>query len=361
MAYTTIDDGSPHFQVALYTGNGNAGKEITLDSPNYTGEYVGQPITPDFIWGKCLNLTQNHNAFDSSRGITTKRIAIDEQDAENDDSTTITAVSSDSITLGNSNNLNNADDSFVMWLWAANGGSRTTFTESGNNPGGGYQANTTAGFSIVDYVGTGSAGTVSHGLGAPPDYMIVKNRNAATDWAVYHRRASSAGNDSYLQLNNNSAVATAGTVWNDTSPSSSVFTVGTNTKTNTDSPQYIAYVYAPIQGYSKFGSYTGNGNNDGPFIYLGFRPAYFLLKNISASQHWYCFDSARSPINPSNSAQQASNNGTQETGYPMDFLSNGFKIRHNDNAWNGNGNTFVYAAFAEHPFVSSKGAPVTAR
>jgi hypothetical protein len=354
MAYTTIDDGSPHFQNALYTGNGNAGKEITLDSANYSGEYVGQAITPDFIWGKCLNLTQNHNAFDSSRGITTKRIAIDEQDAENDDSTTITAVSSDSITLGNSNNLNNADDSFVMWLWAANGGSRTTFTESGNNPGG-YQANTTAGFSIVDYVGTGSAGTVSHGLGAAPEYMIVKNRNAATDWAVYHRRASSAGNDSYLQLNNNSAVATAGTVWNDTSPSSSVFTVGTNTKTNTDSQQYIAYVYAPIQGYSKFGSYTGNGNNDGPFIYLGFRPAWFLLKRIDANANWLMYDNKRDPDNRVAQGLFPNLGGaeTEQTGGFVDFVSNGVKCREDGSAMNASGGTFVYLAFAEQPFKFS--------
>ena len=352
MAYTTIDDPSQYFQTKIYTGTGSS-NAITNDG--------NSDLQPDWIWGKARNQTYNHNLFDTSRGLT-KRLTSDQVDAENTDSTTITAVGSDGFTLGTSANLNGSSVNYAAWQWKANGGSRTTFTESSNNPGGGYQANTTAGFSIVDYTGTGGAGTVSHGLGAVPKILIVKNRDANTDWAVYHRKASSAGNDSYLELNTADAVATAGTVWNDTSPSSSVFTVGTNTKTNTDGEKYIAYCFAEIQGYSKISSYKGNGNADGAFVYTGFRPAWILGKRSTGGHGWFLFDDERDNHNPVNQLLEPHvNNAESNDSFDIDILSNGFKARGSENTINGNDETYVYMAFARHPFVSSKGVPVTAK
>ena len=149
--------------------------------------------------------------------------------------------------------------------------------------------------------------------------------------------------------------------FNNTAPTSTVFSVGAGNTTNGSSRTFVTYCFVEKQGYSKFGSYVGNGAADGTFIYLGFKPALFLLKSTDITQHWYMFDTARDTYNPSNSTLQPSTNNARQTGYPMDFLSNGFKIRHNDGAWNGSGNSYIYMAFAEHPFVSSKGVPVTAR
>ena len=203
---------------------------------------------------------------------------------------------------------------------------------------------------------------MAHGLGAVPTFMIVKNRDATTDWAVYHRYASSAGNDSYLELNTNDAVATAGTVWNDTTPTSTVFTVGSNTKTNTDGEKYIAYVFTPIQGYSRFGSYTGNANVDGPFVYTGFKPSLVIQKDTTGN-NWAIFDSARDTYNGMDKRLQPSSNAAESTESPAcyDFLSNGFKLRTTDGQFNKNATTHIYMAFAEHPFASSEGVPATAR
>ena len=364
MAYTTIDDPSAHFQIALWTGNGSSGTAVTNDG--------NSNLQPDWLWGKIRddNADQLRNNWwiDSTRGIN-KALGSNTTSVEETNSGYLNSFDSDGFTLGNDGNSNDSGDLVVGWQWKANGGSRTTFTESSNNPGGGYQANTTAGFSIVDYTGTGGAGTVSHGLGAEPKVLIVKNRDATTDWAVYHRNASSAGNDSYLELNTTDAVATAGTVWNDTSPSSSVFTVGTNTKTNTDGEKYIAYCFTPIQGYSKFGKFEGNGNADGTFVYTGFKPAWTMIKNIETNGYnWVIQDTERfGGINSGATDKNLAANSTSAepssgsfAGNQIDYLSNGFKLR--SNAGNTNASqSYIYLAFAEHPFVSSKGVPTTAR
>ena len=344
MAYTTIDDGSAHIQTALYTGDGNSTQAITNDG--------NSDLQPDFVWTKQRSHAVGHNLTDSSRGVS--KALFSEDTSVEDTGGNISSFNSDGFTTTNANRTNQSGRTFAGWQWKANGGTRTTFTESGANPGGGHQANTTAGFSIVDYTGTGSAGTVSHGLGAVPKVLIVKNRDATTDWAVYHRNASSAGNDSYLELNTGDAVATAGTVWNDTSPTSSVFYVGTNTKTNTDGEKYIAYCFAEIQGYSKFGTYAGNSSSDGAFIYTGFKPSWLMIKNIDATQSWWIFDNKRQGYNGGDVRLRADRDTAESTGSKVDFVSNGFKWRDGDNAWNYSGNDFVYLAFAEHPVVSSK-------
>jgi hypothetical protein len=328
MAYTTIDDGSAHIQTVLYTGDGNSTQAITNDG--------NSDLQPDFVWTKQRSHAVGHNLTDSSRGVS--KALFSEDTSVEDTGGNISSLNSDGFTTTNANRTNQSGRTFVGWQWKANGGTRTTFTDSGANPG-----------------------TVSHGLGAVPKVLIVKNRDATTDWAVYHRNASSAGNDSYLELNTGDAVATAGTVWNDTSPSSSVFTVGTNTKTNTDGEKYIAYCFAEIQGYSKFGIYQGNSNANGAFIYTGFKPSWLMIKNIDATQSWWIFDNKRQGYNGGDVRLRADRDTAESTGSKVDFLSNGFKWRDGDNAWNYSGNDFVYLAFAEHPVVSSKGVPVTAR
>ena len=366
MAYTTIDDPSLYFQIALYTGNGNAGKEITLGSANFSGEYVGQAIQPDWLWGKCTNLSQNHNLFDTSRGLD-KRLTSDQSDAENTDSTTITAVASNSFTLGNSTNLNNADDDFVAWLWKANGGTTTTNDASSTGVGtidSVFQAETTAGFSIVTHTGSNSAGTIAHGLGVAPKWVLTKNRtDNGEDWANYHVGLPSA--EYYIRLNTTGAQATGSSVWGDTAPSSTVITFGgANGKTNAGSSNYVHYCFAPIQGYSKFGKYTGNGNADGPFVYTGFKPSWLMTKRTDSSDHWRIVDNKREPFNDgSMQGLKANANDTHSDSGSrgLDFLSNGFKVRTTDPDSNASGGTYIYMSFAEHPFVSSEGVPVTAR
>jgi len=373
MAYTTIDDPSQYFQTTLYTGDGSSSNAITNGG--------NSDLQPDWIWIKDRVATNGHGLQDTSRGITKVLFANGDDYEDQYTNTMVSSVQSDGFTVPNNSNSNTNSNKYVAWQWKCNGGSRTTFTESGNNPGGGYQANTTAGFSIVDYTGTSGAGTVSHGLGAVPKVLIVKNRDASIDWAVYHRNASSAGNDSYLELNTTDAVATAGTAWNDTSPSSSVFTVGTNARTNTNNETFIAYCFAEIQGYSKFGSYIGGGdvagNNDasGPFIHTGFKPAWVMLRNTKNGEGWFIHDSKidDNGVNDAGNPAGAVGNPVERrfqvnttqaevgTTNAVDFLSNGFKLRTDTGSHNGADDSFIYMAFAEHPFVSSKGVPVTAR
>ena len=364
MAYTTIDDPSENFQIALYTGNGNANKNIPLSSANYTDEYVGATMAPDLVWIKNRAISASHVLTDTTRGAT-KSIFADQNNGESTEAQQLTAFGSNDFTLGTSNNVNDADEAHVAWCWKANGGTRTTNTESGNNPAGGYQANTTAGFSIVDYTGTGAAGTMAHGLGAVPKVMIVRNRDEnSVDWAVYHRNASAAGNDSYLELNTTDAAATAGTVWNDTSPTSSVFTIGSNSKTNKDGVKYIAYLFAEKQGYFKAGQYTSNNNADGPFIYCGFKPACVITKMYAdAGTNWRIYDNLREGFNGDNEFFELNSNSAEASSSEMDFYSNGFKQRSPSGYTDDNvdGGTYIYAAFAEHPFVSSSGVPATAR
>ena len=352
MAYTTIDDPSKYFQAAIYTGNGGS-QSITFGG--------NSDMQPDWLWTKNRNSTFDPIMRDTSRGIS-ERLLVHANDAAGG-ATGTTAFNSDGFSLDSTNTVNNNTNTYVAWGWKANGGTRTTNSESGNNPAGGYQANTTAGFSIVDYTGTGSAGTVAHGLGAVPHTIWVQNRDEGEDWAVYHRNASAAGNDSYLRLNTNDGAATAGTVWNDTSPTSTVFTVGSNNKTNKDGVKYIAYCFTSIKGYSRFGFYKGMGNDFGPFIYTGFKPAWLMIKRTTANQ-WGIYDNTISPFNEITANLDADSNSAENTATnydDLDFLSNGFKLREENDDINADDATYVYFAFAEHPFVSSKGIPITAR
>ena len=352
--YTTIDDPSAHFQATIYSGTGSTASVTNGGNSD---------LQPDLVWIKCRNVSRDHRLLDSSRGVQ-KELVSNNTAVEYTEATGLTAFQSDGFQHGGANGYGQTGENYVAWQWKANGGSRTTFSESGNNPGGGYQANTTAGFAIVDFTGTGSAGTIAHGLGAVPEFMIVKNRgeNVGHSWAVYHK---DVGNTKFLALEAVSVPTTYDGAWNDTTPTSSVFTVKTGA-TNADGGTRIAYIFTPIQGYSKFGSYIGNGNADGPFIYTGFKPKYFLLKNATATagsggQHWQISDTGRHPENPLDLTILAETTGGDGSPWSIkDFMANGVKIRGSNYSMNQSGDRYIYIAFAEHPFVTSTGIPATA-
>jgi len=344
MAYTTIDDGSAHFQTVLWTGDGNSTKAITNDG--------NSDLQPDWVWLKNRTDTENHTLADTSRGVT-KRVVSNGDGAE--DTNGIASVQSDGFTAQLSYNGNTNAKNYVAWQWKANGGTKTTFTESGNNPGGSYQVNTTAGFSILDYTGTGAVGTVAHGLGAVPELMICKDRSSdGDDWFVYHQ---GTGNDGGVRFNTTAADGDDANRWNDTTPTSSVCTFGASGGVNDDGKATTAYVWAPIKGYSKFGSYVGAGGSQ--FVYTGFAPAFLIEKRSSNTSTWTLYDNKRSPFNERSEVLHPENNDDEETySSAPDFLSNGFAPR---GAINDDGETVLYIAFAEHPFVSSEGVPCTAR
>ena len=348
MAYTTIDNPAEHFQVVTWTGNGTDDRAINID------------MQPDLVWWKHRSSASYwHYLVDSSRGIGNQIYANGNNAEGTHSGGHVKSYTSTGITLDDDQAINHPSTNYVGWMWKANGGTRTTNTESGNNPAGGYQANTTAGFSIVDYTGTGGAGTMAHGLGVVPQMIIVKERDNAQSWYIYHH---TLGNNSELYLNTNEASASPAK-WNSTTPTSTVFSLAANDGVNQDATGYITYCFAPIQGYSKFGSYTGNGNADGVFVYTGFAPAWVIQKrtNSSTDAHWHIFDVKRNTYNPRNTRLEGNNNFADSTGEGGDFLSNGFKWRSTDVRYNGSDDTYVYMAFAENPFVSSKGIPATAR
>jgi hypothetical protein len=352
MAYTTIDDGSAHFHTQLYTGDGSSSNAITNDAN--AGDFK-----PDWIWIKNRTTAVNHVLHDSSRGAS-KRIYSNTSDAESTTSN-FSSFDTDGFTFGGGGqSYNDSSKNYVAWQWKANGGTATASgSESGDNPAYSYQANTTAGFSIVTYTGTGSAGTVSHGLGVAPDWILVKNRtDSSTDWCVYHSSNTSAPETDFLKLNTTEATEDVNSIWNDTAPTSSVFTVGTSNGTNGDGDNYLSFCFAEKQGYSKFGSYTGNNSTDGAFVYTGFKPAWLMVKRTSGTANWDITTAAISQNQIDERLRANLSNAEESTGY-VDFLSNGFKMR-NTNSSQNNG-TYIYIAFAEHPFVSSKGVPVTAR
>ena len=353
MAYTTIDDPSAHFHTRLYSGN-NSGSGLAVTNNANSGNFQ-----PDWVWIKRRDSAAETGLHDSSRG-STKRLKSSAQDAEDTNSNILSSFDSNGFTIGDNSAHYNASGTYVAWQWKANGGSRTTFTESGDNPGGGYQANTTAGFSIVDFVGTGANGTVQHGLGVAPRWYIVKNRDRSANWQVYHE---DNGNTHYVKLNTTGAKLDNHEIFNDTSPTSSVFSVGIDQSVNFNGEDHIAYVFAEIQGYSKFGSYTGIGNENGPFVYTGFKPAWLMIKRTEGSGYWVMLDNKRNT--PNGTGKRLGSNATDaEYGSTnVDILSNGFKVRasNSDSDTNLDGGSYIYMAFAEHPFVSSKGVPVTAR
>ena len=346
--YTTINDGSAYFQTALYTGNG--GTQVITNDGN-------SDLQPDWVWTKGRSNADNNSLFDSSRG-TTKEISTNGTGAEGTASG-VTAFSSDGFTLGSNSGINGNTKTYVAWQWKANGG--TTSSNSDGSLASTVQANTTAGFSIVTYTGTGSSATVGHGLGAVPHLIIVKRRDASDSWRVYHKDLGLNGSyPNFLQLDQSAAEASGDTGNFTAAPSSTVFSVGNYGVVNANNATYVAYAFIEKQGYSKFGKYTGNGSTDGAFIYTGFKPAWLMTKNIQNAANWRIWDNRRTPYNANDENLIANSSLAENSSYAVDFLSNGWKARVNDEV-NNSGNNFIYLAFAEYPFVSSAGVPTTAR
>ena len=354
MAYTTIDDPSAYFQTALYSGDSSS---VTVTNDG------NSDLQPDWLWFKKRNTTGDHNTFDTSRGLT-ERLFPNLASASDSGSNGISALT-DGFTSGTFyGDVNASGQTFITWQWKANGGSTTTNDASATSIGSidsVYQANTTAGFSIVTYTGTGSTGTIAHGLGATPTVIFIRRRNGAGDWTSYH---SPIGNEKFLRLNSTNAMGDQATYFNDTSPTSTVFTVGSAGDVNTSSGTHVAYCFTDIQGYSKYGFYEGNNNSNGKFIYLGFQPQLFIVKNVDSTAAWRLYSNKISNQNGFNDVDRHlyPNSSEEEGGggHVVDFLSNGIKIR-GDNEDVNDANTYIYMAFAEHPFVSSKGVPCTAR
>tara|TARA_R100000951_G_scaffold114700_1_gene120536 strand:+ start:572 stop:1699 length:1128 start_codon:yes stop_codon:yes gene_type:complete len=375
MAYTTIDDPSAYFQIATWTGNDTDGRSITNDG--------NSDLQPDLVWIKARSVAYGHSVHDSSRGFgssgSEKNLVTSNNEAENGGSHIyggVSAASSDGFTTfegtdsGNPFANNNENSrTYVAWQWKANGGTTTTNDASETSVGSVdsvYQANTTAGFSIVTYTGTGSGDiTLAHGLGKVPNLIMGKTRNQAYGWRVYH---SSVGHLQAMALNSTNA-ASNNNAWGGTAPTSAIFTAGRGSDENMNygsGDTIVAYCFAEIQGFSKFGGYTANNNDDGPFIYTGFKPRYVMIKKRSAAGEWHILDTKReSPSgNPVDQDLYAGGAYAEGSGAQyMDFLSNGFKLRSDHTGTNGEdtSQTYVYVAFAEQPFVTSSGVPATAR
>jgi len=335
---------SEHFNTVLYTGNQNANLAIT-----------GVGFQPDMVWGKNRASDSNHFLFDSIRGVT-KMLAPDlEQDEE--DQSGVTAFGSDGFTLGQWIGSTKTNDAYCAWNWKAGGGASSV----GSNTDGSINTtdtsvNTTAGFSISTFTGNATSGaTVGHGLGVAPEFVMVVCRSTAGNWLVYHASNTAAPETDYLALEVTGATADQENIWNDTAPTSSVFSLGNNASVNGNNATFLAICWHSVDGFSKFGGYTGNNNADGPFIHTGFRPAWLMIKRTNASGEWDMFDNKRSPHNLVNVFLKAEASGAEATGSSVvcDFTSNGFKIRGTDSSLNADGAPYIYLAFAETPFKFS--------
>lgn len=331
----TIKKPGTNFNVVTYTGNGS------------TQSITGVGFQPDLVWSKARNIASNHGLFDIVRGVS-KWLSSSATDAESTISG-VTSFDSDGFSLGSSYN---AAYNYVAWNWKAGNSAGSSNTAGSITST--VSANAAAGFSVVTYTGNGTAGaTVGHGLGVAPSMIIVKNRSGVNNWNVYHKDVGATKN---LHLNLTDAAVTSSVHWNNTAPTSSVFSIGTSANANKSPDNYVAYCFSEVAGYSKFGSYTGNGSADGAFVHCGFRPRYILIKSAGTANGWGVFDTARNAINVNGTILEpnSSNAEATYTQWQIDILSNGFKVRSGSfNETNGSGVSYIFAAFAEHPFKYS--------
>jgi len=338
----TINRGDDYFQAVTYTGNGS------------TNTITGLRFQPDFVWVKGRSGATDHALYDSVRG-TTKDLVSNSTAAETTQTTGLTAFTSDGFTLGALAKMNTNAATYVAWCWKAG----TTSSNTSGTITSTVSVNATAGFSIVTYTGNNTLSTVGHGLGVGPKFIIVKTRSGTDGWIVYH---ASLGVQYYTFLNTTDAsYNNLSNYWSSTAPSSTTFGINAYGGVNTNAATYVAYCWAEIAGFSKFGSYTGNGSTDGNFVYLGFRPKYILFKNTSIAEGWNVRDTSRDTYNasqyelyPNSSAAEGNASGRSPTTY-LDILSNGFKLRSNNAELNNSTgtNVYIYAAFAENPFKNA--------
>ena len=325
MAYTTIDDPSAYFQVVLYSGNGTDDRDIALGTTQFA---------PNLTVIKRRDDTNSWKCFDTVRGAT-KQIIWDGDNAESTFADGLQVFNSDGFEVGADEAVNASGGTYLSLNW---------------------KESTTAGFDIIDYDGSGSNATVSHNLSAVPKTIWVKEYSHGTNWAIYHQ---GAGNTNFLKFN-----STAGDEdtdnWQDTTPTSSVFSIGSGGQTNNSGRDYIAYCFAEKQGFSKFGTYVGTGADDGPFVFTGFRPAMVIYKRRGGTEGWMMQDSKRPGFNPIGGNIFPNSTGAESTDARFDFLSNGFKAR-SGNQNSDESTPYIYMAWAEAPFVNSNGVPCNAR
>ena len=343
----------------LTAGTPAANPNQYFDAVTWTGTGAAQTITlpgafqPDLVWTKSRSFENNHHLFDSVRGSTVS-LKSNTTAAEDVRSTTLQAFNSNGFSLGSAADVNGSGSTYVAWCWRAGGAavSNTSGTLTSQ-----VSANTASGFSIVTYTGTGSAATVGHGLGTALSMVTIKQRNGVNNWPTWHSGIS-GGTGYYVYWDSTNGLGTSSTVFNGTNPTSSVFSVGTNSLTNGSTNTYVAYCWAEVAGFSKFGSYTANGSVDGPFIYCGFKPRFIMIKSTSASSQWVMIDTARDTFNSTASrsifANGASAEETGNTNEAFDIVSNGFKLRSNGRV-NVDTVTHIFMAFAEAPFGNVNG------
>ena len=341
MAYSTISKPSLYFNTKLYAGNGG------------TNNITGVGFQPDWVWIKKRNVSANHHTFDAVRGVT-KVLKQNETDAETTVATTLTSFDSDGFTVGSDTSVNG--NLLASWNWKANGSGSSNSDGSITST---VSANTTAGFSIVSYTGTGANATVGHGLGSAPRMVIVKERSGVDAWIVGH---SSIGFTKNLLLNATNAEYADSTIWNNTAPTSSVFSVGSSSSSNESGATYIAYCFAEKTGYSRVGAYTGTGSaSNGPFIYTGFKPSFAIFKRKSGGDNdWILMDNKRDPHNLMTQTLYPNLNNAEAAVDRCDFLSNGIKLRGTSVAFNASGSPYIYIAFGQS-LVGSNNVPCTAR
>ena len=344
MPYTTIDKGSKYFNIITYTGTGASNAR------------TGVGFKPDWVWIKGRSGATDHGLYDAVRGVQ-KDLVSNSGSAETTQTTGLTAFGSDGFTVGALAKLNTSSATYVAWNWL---GANTTVSNTSGTITSTVSANTTSGFSIVKWTGTGATGTIGHGLGIAPKLLILKDTSNAYNWYVY--TSATGSNIRFEGLNNTNASTSATSEF--TTTSTLITNVPTFASLNTSGANMLLYCFAEVKGYSKFGSYTGNGSTDGTFIYTGFKPAWVMWKRSdSAGYDWDIYDTARDTYNLAFKEILANANTAESssTVLALDILSNGFKLRTTNDNGNGSGGTYIYMAFASNPFVSSKGIPTTAR
>ena len=334
MAFTTIDDPEEYFAAYLWTGDGTSPRSFT-----------GVGFQSNMMWSKSRSQVHETSLVDTVRGVDGKRLMPD--DDNNEDTTNshghFDSLDSDGFTItgaGGYHNVNTDTETYVGWFW---------------------KETATAGFDMVGYTGDGSARTISHSLSAVPHFMLVKSRTHDISWRVYHHQNTAAPATDYLELDNTTVTTDSATVWNDTTPTSSVFSVGSENNVNQDSTSLIAYLWSEKQGFSKFGTYLGNNNADGTFVYCGFKPAWVMFKATGSTQGWVVYDNKRDTFNPLENTFYVNTNEAESDFTGVDFCANGFKHRSAGGSHNYTGYTYIYIAFAEAPFVNSNGVPGNAR
>jgi hypothetical protein len=351
----TIDDGSQYFNTVLWTGNNSNPRTIT-----------GVGFQSDFAWTKCRTNGSHHKLYDSSRGLNIAN-TLNSSGSDAEYSSTNGGVSgSDSdgfiVNAGSSNDdaVNDSAFTYVAWNWKANAGSTSSNTDGSITST--VQANTTAGFSIATFTGNGlNAQTIGHGLSQPTELYIWKRRNSAGNWGV--ETTVIDGTADFLSLNSTDAKVDSGTAGQYLPTSTTQYISFAGAGLNSNGGTYVCYSFHSVEGYSKFGKYTGNGSSDGSFVFTSFRPHWIMIKKINGASQWVIHDTTRQEYNMNTKILQANNTSTESTtsNADLDILSNGFKLRSSDDAQNGSGDTYIYMAFAESPFVSSTAIPVTAR